>query len=656
MQIKKTTSLSFAIKTPAPYAARANWGDFHFAETLKEALERLGHKARIDFVHDWYKPEFMQDDVAIVLRGRFQYKPQKGQITLLWLISHPEKIPYEELSLYHAIFIASQSYAALLEHSTSLNILPLLQCSDHQRFPFVETLDNTEKKGLFIGNSRNVYRDMVKWSVQNNIEFELYGQHWERFIPPPILKKILKAQSIDNKKIYHHYANAAFVLNDHWQTMVQYGFVSDRVYDVLACGGTLISDYCPSISYLFDDAVTTVKNEEEFKTAITHLTIPALGDRQKISDFIHKHHSFDQRAQAICTWLEDFKVKKKRKNYGACETYRPKQRHKVGLLCGSENGHVDSAALIRLVSPLTTEEAFSKVELIRLNDANDPTLRELDSCIVQANAPLTLEAAETLNQNLQKNSIPLYMDMEGDYSTLNMNEDTPIKLLLNNAENTWFSNHKLAIDCGNMVKQAMVNKTRIDPRLWRYDPAMIKMEFSKDKIRFLYNNLYDTPDHPEMIYELFSTLNQHYPDRFELLMIAREAQPMQAPWLKNIVVKDNNYPLLISWLIRNNSLFDVGFVPKMDAEINPYKSDLRALEYAQIGLLPMVANDDTHTSLLKHRIAIGCDEPMESWVEACSKLLTNPDAFKPMREAAFRFIQQERTVFNKPHPLLKIIS
>ena len=650
----ESNPLSIAIKTPAPYDYRAVWGDFHFADGIKESLERLGHKVRIDFVQDWYRPEFMKDDVVIVLRGPTSYRPKKGQITLLWLIYHPDQVLYDELMLYHGIFVASESYAALLKHSTSLNIIPLLQGCDHHRFPFFVQPEQTRERGIFVGNSRNVLRNMVKWSVQNNTPLDLYGREWDGLLPADSLKKIRKGRTVDNKELYKYYANAAFVLNDHWETMMQYGFISDRIFDVLACGGTLISDYCPSIPYLFDDAVITVKNEEEFKTAIANLAPASIEEKKKISDFIHKHHSFDQRAQTIDLWLEDFKANKKRKDYDAHQTYRQKKRHKVGLLCASENGHVDIAALIRLVSPLTTDEAFSKIELVHLDRINDPALEIVDSCIVQANTPLTLETAEMLNQSLQQKSIPLYVDMEGDYSTID-HKLTPIHILMGYAKMAWFSNHRLAMDYGSKAKQAIVNKTPIDPRLWRYDSTMINKEFSKDKIRFIYNDLYDVLHDPEMIYALFSNLNQHYPDRFEVFIIAREAPPIKAPWLKTIIVKDNHYALFTSWFIRNQKLFDVGLVPAMDARINPYKTDLRALEYAQIGLLPMVVNNDIHANLLKSKIAIGCDESMESWVEACSKLLTNPNAFKPMREAAFDFTQQARTVFNKPHPLLKTL-
>ena len=45
------------------------------------------------------------------------------------------------------------------------------------------------------------------------------------------------------------------MLNDHWDTMRAWGFVSNRIFDVLACGTPVISDHLPEIEELFDGAV-----------------------------------------------------------------------------------------------------------------------------------------------------------------------------------------------------------------------------------------------------------------------------------------------------------------------------------------------------------------------------------------------------------------
>ena len=91
---------------------------------------------------------------------------------------------------------------------------------------------------LFVGNSRNQYREVVKWCVEENLPISVYGGGWEQFIP----KHYIKGQFIDNNILPYYYHNAGVVLNDHWEDMKQKGFVSNRVYDVLAVGGRILSD------------------------------------------------------------------------------------------------------------------------------------------------------------------------------------------------------------------------------------------------------------------------------------------------------------------------------------------------------------------------------------------------------------------------------
>ncbi len=89
--------LSFAIKIAAPYKKRAQWGDFHYAESLSNALQRLGHSVRIDFGGDWNTPKARKDDVVLVLRGLAGYTPHRSQLTLMWNISHPDRSPTRDM-------------------------------------------------------------------------------------------------------------------------------------------------------------------------------------------------------------------------------------------------------------------------------------------------------------------------------------------------------------------------------------------------------------------------------------------------------------------------------------------------------------------------------------------------------------------------------
>ncbi len=96
----KAIKFNIALKIPVPYEACAAWGDYHYAESLKIALTALGHKVRIDFHGKWYDHPVNHDDIAIVLRGLTEYIPRPGQLNLMWNISHPDQISYDEYKAY----------------------------------------------------------------------------------------------------------------------------------------------------------------------------------------------------------------------------------------------------------------------------------------------------------------------------------------------------------------------------------------------------------------------------------------------------------------------------------------------------------------------------------------------------------------------------
>ena len=53
-----------------------------------------------------------------------------------------------------------------------------------------------------------------------------------------------------NDELRRVYSSAGIVLNDHWDDMRAHGFVSNRIYDALACGAVVVSDDVPGLRAL----------------------------------------------------------------------------------------------------------------------------------------------------------------------------------------------------------------------------------------------------------------------------------------------------------------------------------------------------------------------------------------------------------------------
>jgi spore maturation protein CgeB len=95
------------------------------------------------------------------------------------------------------------------------------------------------------------------------------------------------------------YSGARATFNDHWPDMRKWGFVNNRIFDALACGLPVISDYHQALEHLFGDAVLLYRNRREFDDCIERLLLgyPAVLERAlQAGGRVRREHSFEVRA------------------------------------------------------------------------------------------------------------------------------------------------------------------------------------------------------------------------------------------------------------------------------------------------------------------------------------------------------------------------
>lgn len=656
----KSIRFNIALKISAPSEERAAWGDYHYAESLKDALTALGHSVRIDFLGTWYDQPLTRDDLAIALRGLTEYTPRPGQLSLMWNISHPDQVGYDEYRAYHGIFVASRSYAALLSNVLGRDVQPLLQCSDTRRFGFSAHEPGPEDAGVFVGNSRNEYRKIVKWSVDSNLPVAVYGQGWEPFIPA----SMIKGQNIDNSELHKTYAAASFVLNDHWASMHDFGFVSNRVFDVLSCGGRLVSDHIPAISDLFGNAVICAKDEAEFSAAMAQgLPISSLQKRKEVAELVHRDHSFAVRAKEICTWLHNFlsaqTPAKDATPAAPTVSLRGAARRRVGLLLQPGRAWPTSSAFIRLIAPLTTDAANCKLEIIRLSGVDDPQLDTVDSCIVQRVAVARMADARHLIDRLTARNIPLFVDSDDAFFLVpaHVDQDRVLRHLMSAAREVWFSTETLASYYDEIRVPKRVIPNALDPRFWRNYRNPVTIKPSGAVVRFLYMGTSTHDGDFSLVYPAFEKLAQRFPDRFTLTFVGAVRQPPRQPWINQMVPPPDqgSYPMFARWLM-SHSAFDVGIAPLEEGQFNRAKSDIKFLDYSAAGLLSLVSEAAPYDEALCRDLAIGCENNAQSWFQAMARIIRAPEKNLAMRERAMDYLWSERNTLVAENPVISILA
>ena len=204
----------------------------------------------------------------------------------------------DEIAGYDHVFVASEPFAARLRATHGERVSALLQCTDPRRFA---TGRPTLPEGfdvLFVGNSRNIFRSSVRNAIEAGLPLAVFGTRWAQFID----QSYIQGENIPNQDLAGYYASARVVLNDHWDDMRELGFMSNRLFDVAACGVPLVSDAIEGLHDLFGDAVHAYDDLSSFKAAVKRaLAEPpeTRAARLELAEQVRRLHSFDVRARSI---------------------------------------------------------------------------------------------------------------------------------------------------------------------------------------------------------------------------------------------------------------------------------------------------------------------------------------------------------------------
>jgi glycosyltransferase involved in cell wall biosynthesis len=289
--------LRIAITIAAPSRKVApRWGDWHLAQAFAEALRRAGHVVHVQTADAANDPVGRSCDVHCVVRGLEPVRRTRGQRHVLWIISHPEAVGIDELESADLVLVASSRFARELQTRTRTPVEPLLQATDPARFRPVPAESRHRHDVTIVAKSRDQYRAAVAGAIESGLRPAIYGSGWGRFVDPALVV----SEYVDNEDLAAVYSSTGVLLNDHWDSMRDWGFVSNRIFDALACGAPVISDDVLEVAALFGDAVPTFRDAAQLRELVDEaLADPgAARDRARRGmNIVLAHHTFDRRAQ-----------------------------------------------------------------------------------------------------------------------------------------------------------------------------------------------------------------------------------------------------------------------------------------------------------------------------------------------------------------------
>jgi len=626
-ELAAALTLNIAIKIAAPEEEKAAWGDFHFAESLAAAIGKLGHRCRIDFRGQWHGHSIASEDLVIVLRGLIPYEPRPGQMAFLWNISHPDQVGFDEYDGYTRVYAASASHAALLEHIVRPPVVPMLQATDPDRFHPIDP-PPAAPDIVFVGNSRGVDREIVGWAIEAGYPPAIYGDGWEGRVPADLVQ----ATNIDNRQVGALYAGAGVVLNDHWPSMRAFGLLSNRLFDIVGSGGRAVSDPVPSMASVFGNAVAQVSGAADMKAAVDELLARPRNDpaARLAADYVHAEHGFDARAR---TFIADAFA-----TLGLPSPFpagAPDFDDRLAVHIVARHGAIgpQSSAYIRLVAPLTDETVAGRLRLTL--GPPDGEVPDCDVCIVQRTALPTIEAVDALVRRLGRMGGALVVDIDDAFTLIGPDHPEhdlyrPLNAALDRAAGAaaevWFSTRELAEAYAPLAPRSAIVPNAIDPRLWRDWRHVRSRPFGGDKVRMLYMGTHTHGPDLAMIRPALDQLHAERGGAFDLTVIGVDPDLAPAPWLHRLAppAEAVSYPRFVRWL-RGQGPFDLGLAPLADNGFNRCKSDIKALDYAAMGLLPLLSDGPAYRAdpvLGRHAMFAG----PEGWLDALRAVLDDREA------------------------------
>ena len=225
---------------------RLLWGDHWVKVELARELTRIAVEVTDD-----------EADVIIYFWGGTPKKTiNREKFNIVWIYSHPDEVRPDRIEPFDAVFCASLPFSEKLRAWGIENVEFMPACTSKR-----PVRRQVLYPVIFLGNariSREDGRAAVADLMRTGADFKVWGNRWELLLPD----RNIGGRYWPYENLEALYASAAITLNDHNHDMAREGFVSNKVFDIVAGGGFCISDQNPGVTSLFGDSVPQYESVE----------------------------------------------------------------------------------------------------------------------------------------------------------------------------------------------------------------------------------------------------------------------------------------------------------------------------------------------------------------------------------------------------------
>jgi hypothetical protein len=218
------------------------------------------------------RPDEDIPDVLLHLSGgEIEYifkKPIKdlahGAYKIAWVYSHPEKVTPTSLKGYDKIFCCSEKFAQKMR-DMGYEVETMLGATNKKplNLPVVRDV-------AFVGTSRGPGgRPAVAALMEcppNHNRIQVWGFGLDKHVPP----QWFGGRYYPYEELSTLYASSKIVLQDHRPEMAREGFVSVKLYDILASGSLPVCAIAQGVKDLFGDAIPQYDSPAHLRSIIDY--------------------------------------------------------------------------------------------------------------------------------------------------------------------------------------------------------------------------------------------------------------------------------------------------------------------------------------------------------------------------------------------------
>lgn len=328
-------------------------------------------------------------------------------------------------------------------------------------------------------------------------------------------------------------------------------------------------------------------------------------------------------------------------NQGYAESAAPvrlvrQQARRILAVLEYEGGVPSPCAHIRLV-PFLSAMQSAGLASVRFVRAAEVDRHPADVIVTHRVSVQTERDAVVLLQSARRRNIPLIYDLDDNLFELDPEAEGGkyrpllgiVHAFVKGADEVWASTATLATYLRkNGAGKVVVHHNQLDPAIWRDILSRpVAPTVRGNPVRLLCMGTRTHAEDFAIIAPALRALKERFGSSVQICMVGvcvadDEAGGMIEPFPPPPFV-GASYPAFVSWL---GSLppFDIGLSPLRQSDFNRCKSEIKFLDYAALGLAPVVSDLEPYRDLIQNGVnGYLVEERHESWLAVMSSLVSD---------------------------------